>query len=373
MSTLNFRAAVYRSVDSPLTVEDVQINDQPGAGEVLVELKASGVCHSDYHGRVGEWTLPEPMILGHEGAGIVRAIGDGVTNLEIGDHVILCWTPACGKCEYCVSGRPVLCDLFTETGAQHKTIDGINRISNAAGEDIHSFVAVGTFGEYVMVPESGAVKVRKDIPFAEASLIGCAVTTGIGAAVNTAGVTAGSTVLVIGCGGVGLNAIQGAVLAGARMVIAADLSDAKLETAQQFGATHTINSGDRNLLEAVRDLTGGRGMDYAIEAIGLRKTIELAYESLAKGGVAVVAGQVPEGVKISVDPYEMSEQEKTIKGSNYGSSRPTIDFPRIADLFMEGKVQLTPLVTSRITLNEIDAAFDEMSRGIGIRAVVEYD
>ena len=373
MSKMKFRAAVYRSVDEKLSVEEVLVDPRPGRGEVLVKLKASGVCHSDYHGRIGEWTLPAPMILGHEGAGIVEAVGEGVTTLAVGDHVILCWTPACGKCEFCVSGRPVLCDLFTDTGAQHQTIDGQIKLSDKEGQPIRSFVAVGTFGEYAMLPEGGAIKVRDDLPFAEASLIGCAVTTGIGAAVNTAGVRAGSSVLVIGCGGVGLNIVQGAALAGARMIIAADLSDAKLETARRFGATHTINSGEQDLLEAVRTLTDDRGVDYALEAIGLRRTIELAYSALAKGGTAVVAGQVPEGVQISIDPYEMSEQEKTLKGSNYGSSRPAIDFPRIADLFMEGKVQLTPLVTSRIGLEEVDEAFEEMSRGVGIRAVIEYD
>lgn len=373
MSKLQFRASVYRSVDEKLQVEDVLVDPNPGHGEVLVKLKASGVCHSDYHGRIGEWTLDAPMVLGHEGAGIVEAVGEGVSTVEVGDHVVLCWTPACGKCEFCISGRPVLCDLFTETGAIHKPLDGQVKLSSPSGEEINSFIATGTFGEYAMLPEAAAIKVRKDIPFAEASLIGCAVTTGIGAAINTAGVTPGSTVLVIGCGGVGLNIIQGAALAGARMVIAADLSDAKLEAAQQFGATHTINSGSTDLLEAVSELTDGRGVDFALEAIGLAKTIELAYQSLAKGGIGVVAGQVPEGVTISIDPYDMSENEKTLKGSNYGSSRPAIDFPHIADLFMEGKVQLSPLVTRRITLDEVDDAFDEMSRGIGIRAVIEYN
>ncbi len=373
MGELRFRASVYRGTDRKLGIETVRVDSDPRPGEVLVKLKASGVCHSDYHGRIGEWTLPNPMILGHEGAGIVTAVGEGVTRVAPGDHVILCWTPACGKCEYCVAGRPVLCDLFTETGAQHQTIDGRPRVRGLDGEEITSFVAVGTFGEYAVVPESGAIKVRKDLPFAEAALIGCAVTTGIGAATNTAGVRPGSTALIIGCGGVGLNIIQGAVLAGARTVIAADLSDEKLESARQFGATHTVNSGKRDLLEAVRELTADRGVDYSFEAIGLKPTIELAYRALAKGGTAVVAGQVAEGVTVSVDPYDMSEQEKTLKGSNYGSSRPAIDFPRIADLFMEGRIQLSPLVTSRIGLDEIDAAFEEMSKGIGIRAVVEYD
>ena len=373
MTDLTFRAAVLRSSQEPMRIETVVLDADPRPGEVLVRLKASGVCHSDYHGRIGEWTMPTPMILGHEGAGIVEAIGEGVTTVAVGDHVVLCWTPSCGKCEYCIAGRPVLCDRFNETGAQHRSPDGTTRVRTVGNEEVFSFVALGTFGEYAMVPESAAVAVRRDIPFAEAALIGCAVTTGIGAAVNTAGVRAGSTVLVIGCGGVGLNIIQGAALAGARTVIAADLSDAKLDSARALGATHTINSGKTDLLDEVRRLTDGRGVEFAFEAIGLSKTIELAYQATARGGTATVAGQVPEGVTISIDPFEMSDQEKVLRGSNYGSSRPAIDFPRIADLHMEGRVQLSPLVTRRITLDEIDDAFEEMSRGVGIRAVVEYE
>lgn len=373
MTEMQFHAAVLRSADEGLKVEKVSLDPQPRPGEVLVKMKASGVCHSDYHGRIAEWTVPMPMILGHEGAGIVEAIGDGVTTLAVGDHVVLCWTPSCGKCHYCIAGRPVLCDRFNETGAQHRSPDGTTRVRSAGGEDVFSFVALGTFGEYAMVPEAAAISVRKDIPFAEAALIGCAVTTGIGAATHTAGVKPGSSVLVIGCGGVGLNIIQGASLAGARMIIAADLSDTKLASARQLGATHLINSGNVDLLQEARALTGGRGPEFTFEAIGLRSTIELAYQAVARGGTAVIAGQVPEGVMISIDPFEMSDQEKTLKGSNYGSSRPAIDFPRIADLHMEGRVQLSPLVTRRITLDDIDDAFDEMSRGVGIRAVVEYD
>lgn len=373
MTVKEFKAAVLRSATEGLTVETVKLDAQPQPGEVLVKMKASGVCHSDYHSRIAEWTVPMPMVLGHEGAGIVEAIGEGVTTVAVGDHVVLCWTPSCGKCLYCIAGRPVLCDRFNETGAQHRSTDGLTRLTSVADEEVFSFVALGTFGEYAMVPESAAISVRKDLPFAEAALIGCAVTTGIGAATQTAKVVPGSSVLVIGCGGVGLNIIQGAALAGARMIIAADLSDDKLESARQLGATHLINSGQVDLLTEVRALTDGRGPEYTFEAIGLRSTIELAYQAVARGGTAVVAGQVPEGVTISIDPFELSDQEKTLKGSNYGSSRPAIDFPRIADLHMEGRVQLSPLVTRRITLDEIDDAFDEMSRGVGIRAVVEYD
>ena len=372
MNTISFRASIFTAPDAPLSVQTVELPAQPGSGDVLVRMRASGVCHSDFHVRVGEWSAPIPMILGHEGSGVVEAVGDGVTTVQPGDHVVLSWTPSCGRCQYCISGRPVLCDKFNETTAQHVSFDGRTRVLLPDGTNVSSFVALGTYGEFAMVPEPAAIKVRADIPFAEASLIGCAVTTGIGAAVNTAGIRAGNSVLVIGAGGVGLNAVQGARLTDARMIIAADLSDEKLAVAKTFGATHTINSGRDDLVETVRSLTEGRGVEYALEAIGLKKTIELAYQSIARGGTAVVVGQAPEGVTIELDPFEMSDQEKTIKGSNYGSSRPAIDFPRIADLQMDGQVDLSTLVTSRIGLDDIEDAFAAMKRGEGIRAVIEY-
>lgn len=368
---ITMKAAVFVGAEQPLEIRDLQIPSTPGPNEVLVKLAASGVCHSDLHALDGDWDTPAPLVLGHEGAGVVIAVGSEVTELELEDHVILSWTPSCQKCEFCVSGRPVLCQLANETAYQHVFFDGKPRLTDG-DEDVKSFLAVGSFGEYAMVPASAAIKIRKDAPLAQAALVGCAVTTGIGAVVNTARVEPGSTVLVVGCGGVGLNVVQGARLAGAKQIIVADVSDEKLELGRSFGATHVINSREVDLLETVRSLTDGRGVDYAFEAIGLPFTIEACYEAVRRGGTAVVVGQVADGVKISIDPFVMSDQEKRLIGSNYGSSRQSIDFPRIIDLYMEGKVDLDSMVTDRITLDQVNEAFGEMRQGRGIRSVIEY-
>ncbi len=371
MSTVDVQAAVFVGPKLPLEIRTLQIGAEPGANEVLVKMVASGVCHSDLHALDGEWETPAPLVLGHEGAGVVEAVGSEVTELEVGDHVVLSWTPSCQKCEFCVSGNPVLCQLANETAYQHLSFDGKSRLHDG-DQDVKSFLAVGTFGSYAMVPASAAIRIRKDAPLAQAALVGCAVTTGIGAVTNTAKVEAGSTVLVIGCGGVGLNVVQGARLVGAKQIIVADVSEEKLELGRKFGATHTVNSRETDLLEAVRELTGGRGVDYAFEAIGLPFTIEACYEAVRRGGTAVVVGQVADGVKISIDPFVMSDQEKKLIGSNYGSCRQSIDFPKIVDLYMEGLVDLDSMVTDRIKLDEVNEAFAQMRQGKGIRSVIEY-
>jgi len=370
--TIEFDAAVFRAPNEPLTIERVSIPSTPPSGDVLVRLKASGLCHSDLHVIVGEWEAPSPMILGHEGAGIVEAVGEGVTGVAVGDHVVLTWTPPCRRCRYCASGRPVLCDQVAEHSANHLSFDGKTRITTLDGQQVYSFAGTGTFGEYAMVPESAAVPVRHDAPFEQASLVGCAVTTGVGAAINTANVRPDETVMVLGCGGVGLNAIQGARLVGARQIIAVDLSDPRLQQARHFGATETINTSTDDLAERVGQLTDGRGVEVAIEAIGLPGTIEAAYASLARGGRAIVAGQVPDGLTITIDPFVMSDSELKLIGSNYGSSRPAIDFPQLVDHYMHDRIDLDSLVTRVISLDEINDGYDEMKRGIGIRSVIRY-
>ncbi|QIM16281.1 Zn-dependent alcohol dehydrogenase [Leucobacter insecticola] len=372
MSSLTVQAAVFVGAQQPLVVRELTIDSTPGPGEVLVKMAASGVCHSDLHALDGDWDTPAPLVLGHEGAGVIVALGADVTELAVGDHVILSWTPSCQKCEYCVSGNPVLCQLANETAYQHVFFDGKTRLSDETSP-VKSFLAVGSFGDHAMVPASAAIKIRKDAPLAQAALVGCAVTTGIGAVTNTAKVEPGSTVLVVGCGGVGLNVVQGARLAGAKQIIVADVSDEKLELGRTFGATHTINSRSADLVETVRALTNGRGVDYAFEAIGLPFTIEACYEAARRGGTAVVVGQVADGVKISIDPFVMSDQEKKLIGSNYGSSRQSIDFPKIIDLYMEGRIDLDSMVTDRIRLDQVNDAFAEMRQGRGIRSVIEYD
>ena len=370
--TIEFKAAVFRTPDEPMRIETVSIPSTPPPGDVLVRMKASGLCHSDLHVIVGEWEVPVPMILGHEGAGIVEAVGEGVTGVAVGDHVVLTWTPPCRRCRYCVSGRPVLCDKVAEHSANHLSFDGRTRITDGDGADVYSFAGTGTFGEYTMVPESGAIPVRRDAPFEQVSLVGCAVTTGVGAAVNTADIRPDETVMVLGCGGVGLNAIQGARLVGARRIIAVDLSDARLEQARHFGATDVVNSSTEDLAERVSALTDGRGVEVAIEAIGLPRTIEAAYASLARGGRAVVAGQVADGVTITIDPFVMSDSELQLIGSNYGSSRPAIDFPQLVDHYLHGRIDLDALVTRVISLDEINDGYEEMKRGVGIRSVIKY-
>jgi S-(hydroxymethyl)glutathione dehydrogenase/alcohol dehydrogenase len=371
VQTITFRAAVFGGPGRALAIEELEVPAQPKPGEVLVKLAASGLCHSDYHVLRGEWPAPTPLVLGHEGAGVVEEVGEGVTSAATGDHVVLCWTPWCGRCRYCVAGRPVLCDMAKTRASRHVMYDGTTRLTRG-GEPVHSYIALGTFGEYAMVAETGVVRIRSDVPLPQASLVGCAVTTGIGAVLNTARVTPGSSVLVIGCGGVGLNVVQGARLAAARQVIAVDRRPEKLQAARAMGATDALEAGAGDVVEAVRELSGGRGVDYAFEAIGVPAMIEAACEALAKGGTAVVVGQVAAGQKVSIDPLVLSDQEKTIRGSNYGSARPPIDFPRILDLYLEGRIDLDSLVTGRIRLDGINDAFEAMGRGEGIRTVIEY-
>ncbi len=370
--TISFPAAVFIAPNEPLRIETMTVSSTPPPGEVLVRLEASGVCHSDLHVVKGEWAAPAPMVLGHEGAGVVEAVGDGVTDLEVGDHVVLSWTPSCRKCSYCVSGRPVLCTVANETAYQHLSFDGTTRLTRESdGASVRSFLLSGTFGQYTVVPESAAVRIRKDAPMDVAALVGCAVTTGIGAVTNTARLEAGSTALVIGCGGVGLNIVQGARLAGASRIIAVDTSAEKLELAKAFGATDVIDASAVDVVEAARELTSG-GPDYAFEAIGRAKTIETAYDAVARGGTAVVVGQVADGVRISIDPFVMSDQEKKLIGSNYGSSRPSIDFPKLIDLYMSGQIDLDSLVTRKIRLDEVNDALATMGASGGIRTVIEY-
>lgn len=366
------RAAVFTGPERPIEVQELAI-EAPHAHEVLVRLYYSGVCHSDYHVVLGEWTMPTPMVLGHEGAGVVEQVGEGVRDVSVGDHVILSWTPNCRRCSYCVSGQPQLCEVASATAYAHGTmLDDTTRLS-LGGDAVYSFLAVGSFAEYAVVPETGAIRIRPDMPLDKASLIGCGVMTGVGAVINTAKVPVGATVLIIGCGGVGLSAVQGAVLSSARRIIVADISDAKLELAKKLGATDTVNSARGDLLEAVRELTDGNGVDYAFEAIGLSNTIEQAYEAIRPGGTAVVVGQVAEGETISIDPYVMSDREKTLTGSNYGSSRPSIDFPKLVELYMNGKLRLDEMVSAHLPLEQVNEAFALMANGSAIRSVLDLN
>lgn len=364
------RAAVFYGPGEPLRVEEIDVAE-PRAGEVRVRMVASGVCHSDYHVVLGEWGARTPLVLGHEGAGVVDSIGPGVTTLKPGDSVALSWTPSCRRCRYCVSGRPQLCTEAADNAYRNVLPDGTTRLS-IAGQPVYSYLSVASFSEYTVVPESGAVRIDDSADPALAALVGCAVTTGIGAVLNTARIEAGDTVAVIGCGGVGLSVVMGAALSSAGRIIAVDLSPEKLALAQRAGATDTIDAGQGDVVTAIRALTDGAGVDYAFEAIGRAQTIEQAYACLAPGGTAVVVGQVPTGVTVQIDPMAMSGRELTMKGSNYGSARPSLDFVRFLDLHRTGAVDLELLVSSRIKLDDINDAFDALGQGSGARTVVEF-
>jgi len=363
------RAAVFYEPGQPLVIEDVDIRP-PEKDEVLVRLAASGVCHSDYRVVLGEWRRARPMVLGHEGAGIIDEVGPEVRNLEVGDHVILSWTPNCGRCFYCVSGQPQLCRPEKSTASSQVVDDRAPTPRSLRRSPLHAFAAIGSFAEYSVIRESAAIRIRRDMPLDKAALIGCAITTGVGAAVNTARIPAGASVLVVGCGAVGLSIIQGAVLSSAREIIAADIHDGKLIWARRFGATRTVNTRHDDLLSEVRAATQDRGVDYAFEAVGSPATIEQAYESIRPGGKAVVVGQTPDGQRISLDPYILSDHEKTLTGSNYGSASPSIDFPRLVDLYLTGRLHLDEMISQTVPLDAVNDAFQQMAAGETLRTVL---
>lgn len=360
------KAAVLYEYNAPLKVEDLEL-DEPLSGEVLVKMGASGVCHSDYREIKGEWRnwglAPLPVVLGHEGAGVVEKVGEGVTSVKPGDHVILAWFPGCGRCLYCVTGSPANCDnpiLFQGDTRLHK---GQQRINH--------YLGVSSFAEYAVVPESGAIPIRKDVPLEGAALVGCCVPTGVGAAINTARVKAGSTVAVFGCGGVGLNVIQGAALSGAGKVIAVDTRENKLGFARQFGATHTVNASQGDPVERIKEITAGQGVDYAFEAIGNQETMAQAIMSTRKMGTACIVGQAPDTAILSF-PANILYDERRIIGSNYGSSNPQVDMPRLLDLYIDGKLKLDELVTRTYPLDEINDAFEAMKKGEVARGVIKF-
>ena len=362
------KAAVLYQPQQPLRIEDLQLAP-PKAGEVRVRVAANGVCHRNLHVMTGAMRMPLPIVLGHEGAGIVEEVGPGVTGLREGDHVVLSFQPVCGSCYTCTQGKPQLCE--TRPKALGVLMDGTTRLRHH-GQEVFHFAYTASFAEATVVPESCAIKIRPDIPLDRACFVGCGVMTGVGAAINTARVQPGSAVAVIGCGGVGLNVIQGARLAGAYQIIAIDLLDNKLAFAKTFGATHTINSGQDDPLKAVLDLTHGRGADFAFEVISTPKTIELAFRMTARGGVCTIVGVSPEGARISLNPNIFTMMEKTLKGSYYGSTRPRVDMPRLLDMYMDGRVKIDELVSRTFTLEQVNEAYDLLQQGGVARSVVKF-
>jgi S-(hydroxymethyl)glutathione dehydrogenase/alcohol dehydrogenase len=361
------KAAICREWNKPLCVEEVEV-ESPHRGEVMVKIAACGVCHSDLSAANGTIPMPPPLVIGHEAAGVIEEVGEGVDDVAVGDHVVVAWIPMCGQCRYCVEGRPALCDMSSK--AVFTMPDGTSRLTDRNGNALNHFMGVSVMAEYATMHRDSVVKIDPEIPLDKAALVGCAVMTGVGAAVNTAKVGAGSTVAVFGAGGVGLNAIQGAALAGAEKIIAVDLEDKKLEFARQFGATHTVNPGsDGDPVAKIHELTDG-GADYALECIGVPEVIAQSYAAIGRGGTAVVVGVTRSDATVTLGTFMMPFQEKVLTGSMYGSARPTIDFPRLLSLYQSNRLKLDELVTATYSIDDVNRAFDDMQKGVNARGVL---
>jgi len=359
------KAAVFREVNKPMEIEDVQVS-KPGPREVLIRTAAAGVCHSDLHFFNGTYPGLLPMVLGHESAGIVEQVGSDVHYVKPGDHVITCLSVFCGHCEYCLTGHMSLCQEpeTKRSGADEPRI-------SKAGAALQQFANLGSFAEYMLVHEHALVKIRPDMPLDRAALIGCGVMTGVGAVIHTAKVEPGATVAVIGCGGVGLSCINGAAIAGASRIIAVDMVPSKLDLARKFGATDVINAKEVNAIEAVKELTGG-GVHYSFEAIGLKVTAEQAFGMLRNGGTATVIGMIPPGHMVSLHGADFLF-EKKIQGSFMGSNRFRVDMPRFIELYLQGKLHLDDMVSSRIRLADINDAMAALNTGEVARNVIVFD
>jgi S-(hydroxymethyl)glutathione dehydrogenase / alcohol dehydrogenase len=364
---MSMKAAVLYGAHQPLVVEELSLLP-PRHGEVRVRFAASGVCHSDLHYIKGDRTCPMPVVMGHEGAGVVEEVGAGVSYVQPGDHVILSLVPACGRCEDCVAGRPNLCAVrYTLNG---NLPDGTTRLRKGQDEIKH-FACVSSFAEYGVVPEGSLVRIDKDMPLEQAALIGCCVTTGVGAALWTAKVQPGTSVVVIGCGGVGLNIVQGAALAGAERIIAVDTVPSKLEYAEAFGATHQVNASAVDPVQAVRDLTKCRGADYAFEAIGLTETSIQALQSTRRGGKAIIVGVIRQGAQLTIDP-DFLHQDRQLLGCTYGSANMRAGMPQLIDLYRAKKLKLDELVSRTYKLEDINEAFEALDHGEVARSIIAY-
>lgn len=368
---MDVKAAVAFEAGQPLSIETVQL-EGPKAGEVLVEIKATGICHTDSFTLSGD--DPEgifPSILGHEGAGVIVDIGAGVTSVQKGDHVIPLYTPECRQCKFCLSGKTNLCQAIRETQGRGVMPDGTSRFS-IDGEPIFHYMGTSTFANYSVMPEISVAKIRPDAPFDKVCYIGCGVTTGVGAVINTAKVTAGATVAVFGLGGIGLNVIQGARMVGADIIIGVDINPAKVALARQFGMTHFLNPKEvDDVVSAIADITDG-GVDYSFECIGNTHTMRQSLECCHKGwGESVIIGVAGAGQEISTRPFQLVTG-RVWKGSAFGGARGRTDVPKIVDWYMDGKIDIDSLITHKLKLEEINKGFDLMHEGASIRAVVEF-
>lgn len=359
------KAAVLRNTgDTELEIrDDVEVAD-PGPGEVKIDIKATGICHSDLSGMNGTLPQPAPAVLGHEGSGVISAVGDGVENVAEGDHVIVAWSPPCGQCVYCVDHKaPNLCADVQITMA-------VTPHFSIGGEPVYGFAGAGTFAESLVVPHQAAIKIPEDVPFEVGSLIGCGVMTGVGAAINTSAIVPGSSVVVFGCGGVGISCLQGARAAGAATIVAVDLVDEKLEMAKQFGATHAVKPD--GLDELKEQLTANQGFDYSMEAIGSSVTMRAAYDAIRRGGTACIVGVGRAEDMLELSALELFYSEKTLVGSYYGSADVRSDFQRMINMWRAGLLDLEGMISKRMTIDDINEGLHAMERGEVIRQVITF-
>jgi len=359
------KAAVLHAVGQPMTIEDVSLA-KPGPREVLIRTSVSGICHSDLHFSDGSYPHPLPCVLGHESAGVVEAVGADVTYVQPGDHVVTCLSVFCGYCEQCVTGHPSICS----TTAIKLPAGVSRRLSWHGGEVMHQFLNLSSFAEQMLVHEHALVKIRKDMPLDRAALIGCGVLTGVCSVFHTAKVEPGSKVAVIGCGGVGLAAVNGAALAGAGRIIAIDTLESKLDLAKQMGATDVVNAKDGDVVKRIRELTGG-GVNYSFECLGAKATAEQSFSMLAPGGTATIIGMIPVGTKIELHGVDFLAERK-IQGSMMGSNRFRVDMPRLIEFYMQGKLHLDHLISGHMKLDQINDGFAALRSGAAVRSVIDF-
>lgn len=359
------KAAVFHGPNTPLTIEDVAI-EKPGRREVLIRTSVAGLCHSDLHFIEGKYPYPAPAILGHESAGVVEAVGDDVTYVKPGDHVITCLSVFCGHCEFCLTGHMSICQT-----PEVKMPPGKARRLNWKGQNVAQFANLSSFAEQMLVHEHALVKVRPEMPLDLAALIGCGVITGYGAVVHTAKVQPGEKVAVVGCGGIGLSAINGAQIAGAGQIIAIDKDPGKLQLAREFGATDVIDAGSGDVAKQVMELTSG-GVHHAFECIGLKATVEDSFRMLGPGGTTTLIGMIPVGTKVEFHGPDFL-REKKIQGSMMGSNRFRVDMPRLVDFYMSGRLKLDKMISGRLKLDQINEGFAALQKGGIARNVIVFN
>ncbi len=375
---MKIRAAVLNAMGTPapyaktkpLTIEEIELRP-PGPGEILVRMGAAGLCHSDLSVINGDRPRPTPMALGHEAAGVVEELGPGVTDLKKGDHVVLVFIPSCGHCAPCAEGRPALCEPGAVANTAGKLMSGESRLFRKDGSLVHHHMGCSAFADHAVVSRHSVVKVDPELPLEEAALFGCAVLTGVGAVVNTGQVRAGSSVAVVGLGGVGLASLLGAVASGARYVVAVDVSDDKLRLAKELGATHTFNATAADIVDQVKAATKG-GVDYAVEMAGSVRAFETAYRITRRGGTTITAGLPPPTASWAMPSTNLVAEERTIKGSYIGTCVPSRDLPRFIDLYKQGRLPVNRLMTHRLKLDEINEGFDRLSEGKAVRQVITF-